>query len=800
MSQEHIKKHLTYLGPPYTLLAYSPKNQEKKPHTLITNNINEAITWIINKNTTHNISIAINQMDGKGHKKENVSKIQNLLIDIDAHNNETHQKVNQQTQNIINAIEKAGGQKPNLIINTGHGKHLYYKIQINQTDEAKLKPFLEKLKEKNDLVDTNTSDIARKGRIAGTINHNWPDKPTATIFAEDTIHQEINQIVSNEIKNQKITINKTNKNPHYTTILKLKSPSEAERVSCVEQIRFNKQYDEEQTFSYIEKNNEWTNFDPKKTYDKIKTIYKTYSKNKPKRANNKPEIQLPSWDIGELEFFKKATEQIINANPNLFKRLETQDIVEARKIQIDENTQHTYGFQTLTPERLNDICITQFNPIGKTKQLTRIPLEQLKRLMASDTFMNALPTIEKILPYPIPIIHNNKLQPLTNGYNKELRTYIPDEAPKINPNINIQTAKDTINKLFEEFCFATPQDKTNAIAGLLTPLCRGLYKTWTSRTPLFFYHANRERAGKDYLAGITGIIYEGTATQNPPISTGQKYNDSNEELKKSIIALFIQGRKRIHFGNNKGLINNSVLEDLITAPVYENRLLGKNQSVKFNNDLEISMSGNTGVSFTMDLRKRLIAISLRLKVEDPNARKFTNPYLHEWVRDNRDLVLSSLYALVREWVEAKQPIYENVVFASFPDWARTVGSILMYNNLGNPTLKNIEFEEDITDEDDNDEDIGILFKQAYEEYKNPNTTKAKVSWDKLINVIAENKLFGIEYTDEIDKSATTRIGMILKKRRQNTLNEIKMDYKGKKTRDRVYYFSKVSFGGLDNPA
>lgn len=799
MNKDHIKKHLTYLGPPYTLLAYSPKNENKKPETKITNNIEEATKWIIQKNKTHNVSATINQMDGQGRTTNNIVKIQNLLIDIDAHNNEPQIEINKQAQNIISATEKAGGQKPNLIINTGRGKHLYYKIEINKDEATKIKPFLKKIQEKNNLVDPNTSDLTRVARIAGTINHNWPDKPTATIFAEETIHNEINEIIIEGIKNtttSKANKNKTNNNPHYITILKNPNATETERVSCVEQIRLHKQYDEEKTFNYIEEKNKWSNYDPEKTYEKIKTIFKTYPTKCKTNDNNTPEIYLPSWDVSELEFFEQATKQITTKNNTIFKRLETQDIVEARQILIDQNTTYTYGFQTLTPERLNDICINHFKPIGKTKQLTKIPLEQLKRLIASDTFMNKLPTIEKILPYPIPIICENKIKPLTNGYNQELKIYIPNEAPKINPNIPIQTAKDNINKLLEEFCFTSPQDKTNAIAGLLTPLCRGLYTSWTSRTPLFFYHANRERAGKDYLAGITGIIYEGTATQNPPISTGQKYNDSNEELKKNITALFIQGRKRIHFGNNKGLINNSVLEDLITAPFFENRLLGKNQSVKFQNDLEISLSGNTGVNFTMDLRKRLIAISLRLQEEDPNTRTFRNPYLHEWVSKNRGEILSSLYALVREWVEAGQPTYDGVVFASFPDWARIVGNCLVHNHLGNPTLKNIEFEEDITEEDNNEEDLAVLFTQAYLEYKSPTVDKAKVSWDKLTTIIAENKLFGIEYTEEIDKNNMTRIGLILKRRRQNIINGIKMDYKGKRARDRVYYFSKNSERGV----
>jgi hypothetical protein len=60
------------------------------------------------------------------------------------------------------------------------------------------------------------------------------------------------------------------------------------------------------------------------------------------------------------------------------------------------------------------------------------------------------------------------------------------------------SGKIEIFRRYKEFCFKDEQDKINAIAGLLTPYLRGLFKNFNTRTPLFFYMANRERAGKDY--------------------------------------------------------------------------------------------------------------------------------------------------------------------------------------------------------------------------------------------------------------------------------------------------------------
>ncbi len=105
------------------------------------------------------------------------------------------------------------------------------------------------------------------------------------------------------------------------------------------------------------------------------------------------------------------------------------------------------------------------------------------------------------------------------------------------------------------FVLKMNNQKTHAIAGLFTPYLRGIYSNseipqFNIRTPLLMYLANRERCGKDYSAGITGIVFEGVPAELTAISTSGK-ND-NEELRKKILSLMMQGSKRMHFANNKG--------------------------------------------------------------------------------------------------------------------------------------------------------------------------------------------------------------------------------------------------------
>ena len=89
-----------------------------------------------------------------------------------------------------------------------------------------------------------------------------------------------------------------------------------------------------------------------------------------------------------------------------------------------------------------------------------------------------------------------------------MQLYLDYDAPEIKCDVPLKEAKETLISLYREFCFKKESDLLKSFMSLLTPFCRGLYKEWTCRTPVYISFANRERAGKDYLAGIKGIVFD----------------------------------------------------------------------------------------------------------------------------------------------------------------------------------------------------------------------------------------------------------------------------------------------------
>ena len=333
-------------------------------------------------------------------------------------------------------------------------------------------------------------------------------------------------------------------------------------------------------------------------------------------------------------------------------------------------------------------------------------------LKSFDQFRMSICPIIKIFNVQMPFIQNNKLVLTNKGYDSKLLTWTAEDAPEIRKDMTLEEAKEVFRKIYGDFCFKEQQDYINAIALELTPYVRELYNKRSTRTPLGFYIANRERAGKDYCAGITGLVYEGLVVEDMPISSDKE--SSTEELRKKIMSTLIVGRNRFHSSNNRGYINNSVLESIITSENISDRELGKNKMLTFENILELSLSANTGITYSADLSRRSIFVNLFFSEEDPNARTFSIPDLHGYVKEHRGEILSANYALIRTWVEKGMPSCSKP-FTSFPEWMRVVGGILEVCEIGIPNSNDTLNAG--TGGDRETEEMKTLFILCHEEFK-----------------------------------------------------------------------------------
>jgi hypothetical protein len=409
---------------------------------------------------------------------------------------------------------------------------------------------------------------------------------------------------------------------------------------------------------------------------------------KPVTGSDLPKVYLPA-DGRNTSDFASQVGRIMGPKKVWFVKGDV--AVEVREVQITKEVR-TNVFHPLAPAEvitaIEDHLLTGRNSKNGEEEVVfarrSMSREIATALLASPQFKRRLPRIDRILDVPVPYLQEGALVFAYTGYDERLNTFCPAVHLGITP-LGLEKSKELLRELLQDFCFANRESATIAIARLITPMCRGLMG-WGARPPVFIFEGNRPRAGKDYLAGCTRVLYEGYANEDAPLDS------EREETIKRIGAALSSGRRFMHFANCKGHIDNGGFEQASTAKVFNCRKLGSNEGsadLKLPNEAEFSISANTGFSFSEDFNLRCRKISLAYSEEDANSRRFSHPDLHGWILEHRQELLNAVAGLIQYWHQQACPPGETA-FTSFPEWARVVGGILVTCGLGDPCVPQLD--------------------------------------------------------------------------------------------------------------
>jgi DNA polymerase I-like protein with 3'-5' exonuclease and polymerase domains len=242
----------------------------------------------------------------------------------------------------------------------------------------------------------------------------------------------------------------------------------------------------------------------------------------------------------------------------------------------------------------------------------------------------------------------------------------------------------------------------------------------------------------------------------------------------------------MHFGNMRGHVNSKALEQAITSKYWEDRILGVNENRVFPNEIEFSMSANVGASWPADLDLRMVKIKLFLPGENPNARQFKHADLHKWAKERRGSILSFLAAMVQRWENAGRPDGPTS-FASFPEWAKVIGGIMLACNLGDPCIP-----VDREDEDGGDEmtqDMRALFRLANDAFGTEWINK-----QQIYSLVDQEQADLFSWMNLSERRGQTMLGKALSRFNKRDLGGITLKISGGKN-SRRYRFSKA-----DDPA
>jgi hypothetical protein len=441
------------------------------------------------------------------------------------------------------------------------------------------------------------------------------------------------------------------------------------------------------------------------------------------------------------------------AEPRLF--------LHAGPVKIEEDEHGGLITVELDVDRMRYEMARTANWVAMTKdglKKSKPPLDVVRDVLVSPL---KFPVLENIVRVPI-FAKDGTLQ-VEAGYHEKTRSYYapPDrlsipEVPKNPTKADVAEAKRWIfDELLCDFPFSSDADRAHAIALLLLPFCRAMID---GLTPLHFIEASGQGSGKGLLAKVLlSISCDSNVGIIPPPR-------DDEEVRKAITARLIEGRSAVLIDNITRL-DSPVLSAALTADIWDDRLLGKNKTVRLPISWIWAATGNNAIVST-DIARRSIRIRLTPQEEKPWLRhNFKHKNLIAWTKSRRSRLIWSALTLIQSWISAGRPEADITPLGSFEDWTRVMGGILKHAEIPGFLGNIVEFY------DTADTESGIWREFVNEWWEVWEDKKVKIS---DLFQIAE-KIDGFDLgKGATERAQKTALGMKLKKMRDRIFDDKKI--------------------------
>lgn len=244
------------------------------------------------------------------------------------------------------------------------------------------------------------------------------------------------------------------------------------------------------------------------------------------------------------------------------------------------------------------------------------------------------------------------------------------QFPAIPTNQERDNALALIWNAIGEFSFATPADRANALALLLTPFLRSAI---TGHIPLALIDATIQGTGKTLLAKLVSILISGCSPAFLSLS------HVGDDMQRILTAQLQNNPNLIILDNISSTLQSPHLDSLLTADVWQERGQGSIKSSSLPNSATWIATGNQ-LKLGGDLARRCYLIRLTSTTSQPYLRSgFTHSDLEGWVTTHRVALIRALLILARSWYTANSPPDPSLpALASFTPWVQTVGGILAH--------------------------------------------------------------------------------------------------------------------------
>lgn len=298
------------------------------------------------------------------------------------------------------------------------------------------------------------------------------------------------------------------------------------------------------------------------------------------------------------------------------------------------------------------------------------PMSQVKSLLATPD--PALPVLAGIVTTPV--FGRGGVLLTEPGYHADARLlYQPVPGFEVPPIPERPTAAEIsaaraliVDDLLGEFPFTSAAERAHAVALLLLGFLRAMVD---GPTPLHLIEKPTPGTGATLMVDAIATILTGSGVGAMTEGTDE------EEWRKRITAKLRQIPTLVLIDNLKRQLDASALAAALTAPFWEDRVLGASEITRLPiRSLWVATGNNP--TFSNEMARRLVRIRLDAGVASPGLRTgFRHPDLMVWVRANRARLVAACLTLGRAWIAAGRPSGKRTI-GSYESWAQIMGGVL----------------------------------------------------------------------------------------------------------------------------
>lgn len=264
------------------------------------------------------------------------------------------------------------------------------------------------------------------------------------------------------------------------------------------------------------------------------------------------------------------------------------------------------------------------------------------------------------------------------GYDPRTKLLLlsPPDMPNFPQNPTRNDAIRSIHRLaslLDGFPFVSPVDKSVALSGLITPVCRAAMTV----APLHAVSAPTAGSGKSFMVDLFSALISGTPAPATPVGK------SEEETEKRLSSAMMEGSPIIVLDNVNGQLYGDALCQCVERPIVKFRVLGESRMVEIENKQTIFATGNN-ISLVDDMTRRTILCSLDAEMERPEMRQFDFDPMAE-ILDNRGSYIADALTVVRAYKIAGSP-NKLPQLASFGEWSDLVRSAIVWLGFEDPLI------------------------------------------------------------------------------------------------------------------